>query len=139
MSMELIVYLKHSAMPTLSNLQQAIHDAEFPLQLDPDIDLNSHSGFLPCKLRGAESGFEYFVRRLSGSEAAEVGTPSDSNFSVTLVTHSNLQECACAVVAAGVIARVTGGLLVDPQSSESFAATDALGWAKEQFADVERG
>lgn len=126
-------------MSTPAGWQQAVRDAGFPVELDTDIDPDRFSGFLPCKLRGAVSGFEYFAARLSEVEAAEVGAPAGADFSVTLVTHSDLREFACSVAAAGALAWAGGGLLVDPQSGESFAAADALEWAAEQFAEAERG
>jgi hypothetical protein len=137
-SVELIVYLRRSAMPAPSVWQQAIAATELPVELDYDFDPDTFSGFLPCKLRGAVSGFEYFATQLSPAEAAEVGAPPGSDFSVTLVTHSDLKEFACAAVAAGALAQASGGLLVDPQSGESFPAADAVAWATEQFAEAER-
>ncbi len=138
-SVDLIVYLRRSTMPTPEGWQQAIRDAGFHVELDTDIDLDKFSGFLPCKLRGAVSGFEYFAGRLSEAEADELGAPAGSDFAVTFVTHSYLREFACSVVAAGVLARASGGLLVDPQSGETFEAAEAVDWAAEQFSEAERG
>jgi hypothetical protein len=139
MSVDLIVYLRRSSMPTPTAWQRAITDAGFPVEMDTDIDPDTFSGFLPCKLRGAVSGFEYFGGRLSPSDAAEVGAPPGSDFSVTLVTHSDLKEFACSAVAAGALAQASNGLLVDPQSGESFPAANAMAWASEQFTEAERG
>ncbi len=139
MSVDLIVYLRRSAMPSPSAWQQAIAAMGTPVELDHDFDPDTFSGFLPCKLRGAVAGFEYFAGPLSPTEAAEVGAPPGSDFSVTLVTHSDRKEFACSAVAAGALARVSGGLLVDPQSGESFPAANATAWAAEQFAEAERG
>lgn len=139
MSVDLIVCLRRSAMPSPAAWQQAIAAMGLPVELDTDFDPDTFSGFLPCKLRGALSGFEYFTGRLSSEEAAEMGAPVGADFSVTLVTHSDLTELACSTVAAGALARASGGLLVDPQSGESFQAADAASWAAEQFAEIERG
>lgn len=139
MSVDLIVYLRRSAMPTRTAWQRAITEAGFPVEMDTDIDLDTFSGFLPCRLCGTLSGFEYFAGPMSPSEAADVGAPPGSDFSVTLVTHSDLKEFACSAVAAGTLAQISGGLLVDPQSGESFPAADAMGWAAEQFSEAERG
>lgn len=118
--------------------QQAIAAVGLPVELDTDFDPGTFSGFLPWKLREALTGFEYFACRLSAAEAAEVGAPAGTDFSVTLVTHSDLKEFACSAVAAGALAQVSGGLLVDPQSGESFQAADAADWAIGQFAEAER-
>ena len=139
MSVDLIVYLRRSAMPSPSAWQQAIRDAGFPVELDADFDPDTASGFRPCQYRGAVSGFEYFASRLLPADAAEVGAPPGSDFSVTLVTHSDLKEFACSAVAAGALAQASGGLLVDPQSGESFPAAEAMAWAAEQFAEAEPG
>ena len=138
MSVDLIVYLRRSAMPSPSAWRQAIRDAGFPVELDADFDQDTASGFRPCQHRGAESGFEYLASRLSPAEAADVGAPPGSDFSVTLVTHSDLREFACSAVAAGALAQASSGLLVDPQSGESFPAADAIAWATEQFEEAER-
>jgi len=138
MSVDLIVYFRRAAMPTPSAWQKAICDAGFPVELDTDFDPDTASGFRPCRYRGAVSGFEYFASRLSPSDVAVVGAPPGSDFSVTLVTHSDLKEFACSAVAAGVLAQASSGLLVDPQSGESFLASDAVVWAAEQFAEAER-
>jgi hypothetical protein len=139
MSVDLIVYLRRSAMPSPSAWQQAIAATGLPVELDCDFNSDDFSGFLPCKLRGVASGFEYFAEKLSPAEANEVGAPPGSDFSVTLVTHSDLRELACSAVAAGALAQASGGLLVDPQSGESHTAADAAAWAAETFAEAERG
>jgi hypothetical protein len=139
MSVELIVYLRRSAMPSPEGWQTAIHDAGFPVELDRDFDPDTFSGFLPCNLRQAQSGFEYFASPLSEEDRTDVGAPQGCDFSVTLVTHSDLREFACSVAAAGALAQASNGLLVDPQSGGSFTGSDALQWAKDQFSEAELG
>jgi hypothetical protein len=138
MSVDLIVYLRRESMPTPSAWQKAIRDAGFPIELDTDFDPDTFSGFLPCKISGKVSGFEYCSGSLSNSEANEVGATVGSNFSVTLVTHSDLSEYACSAIAAGVLAKVSNGLLVDTQSGESFASSNALAWVTDQLQEIEK-
>src|SRR6202030_1973183 len=92
MSVDLIVYLRRSAMPSPSAWQQAITATGLPVEIDTDFDPDTFSGFLPCKLRGAASGFEYFPGPMSPAEASELSAPPGSDFSVTLITHSDLRE-----------------------------------------------
>jgi hypothetical protein len=138
MSVDLIVYFRRAAMPSPAAWRQAILAAGFPVELDDDFDPDTSSGFRPCKLRGVVSGFEYFAGPVTPAEAAEVGAPG-ADFSVTLVTHSDLLEFACSAVAAGVLAQVSSGVLIDPQSGETFSAADGVAWAAERFAEVEQG
>ena len=139
MSVDLIVYLRRRAMPTPAAWQQAIINAGFPVEMDIDFEPDTFSGFLPCKLHGEQFGFEYFAAPLSDAQRAEVNAPAGSDFSVTLATHSDLREFACSVAASSALAQVSGGLLVDPQSGDSFPASDVAAWASEQFAEAERG
>lgn len=138
MSVDLIVYLRRSEMPSPFAWQHAIQAAGFPVELDPDFDLDHSKGFRPCKLRGLISGFEYYGEPLSEADRVAVDAPATSDFSVTLVTHSDLKEFACSVAAAAALARASNGVLLDPQSGDSFASDDAIRWANEQFAEAER-
>jgi hypothetical protein len=137
MSVDLIVYLPRSAMPSPERWQQAIRDAGFPVELDTDFDVDSFSGFLPCRFRGAEAGFEYFGAQVEEAERAQSQAPDGCDFSVTLVTHSDLREFACSLLAAGALCDATRGLLVDPQSGESCPPERALEWVREQLAELE--
>jgi hypothetical protein len=89
------------------------------------------------QFHGEDAGFEYYSRAVNEEERAETGTPPGVDFVVTLVTHSDLRELACSLVASGVLCYVSGGMLFDPDSGESFPPDRALGWVKEQLAEVE--
>ena len=120
MSIDLNVYLRRASMPSPAAWKQAIREAGFPVDLDDDFDPDSFSGFLPCKLRDMVSGFEYFSGQLSEADCLAVARVG-SDFSVTFVTHSDLREFACSAAASSVLALASGGMLIDPQSGESFA------------------
>jgi hypothetical protein len=137
MSYDLVVYLRRSAMPTPQQWRAAIHEAGFPLDLDADFDVDSSIGFRPCHLRGEAAGFEYYGSSVSEPERATLGAPPDCDFSVMLVTHSDLREAAASVIAAGALCYASGGLLVDPQVGEEIPAERALAWARQQFSDIE--
>ena len=139
MSIELVVYLRRSLMPSLDVWQRAVRENGFPVEVDHDFDPDTFIAFLPCKLRGSASGFEYFVDQISETDRVEVGAPPGTDFSVTFVTHADLGEFACSVAAAGSLARASGGVLVDAQSGETLEAAAVVAWALEQFADAERG
>lgn len=137
MSVDLIVYAKRIAVPSPSDWQRAIQAAAFPVELDTDIDLDTFSGFLPCKFRDSQSGFEYFSSLLSKEDQQEVGAPEGSDFQVTLVTHSDMKEFATSMLAAAALCNASKGLLVDPQSGEQFDAEAVLQWARSTFAEME--
>src|SRR5687767_5524169 len=112
MSVELTVYMPRVRMPEPREWALAIVDAGFLAELDPDFDVDDFSGFLPCRYDGDDAGFEYASGSIETIDELEL--PDDFDFSVTFATHSSMRELASSVVAAAVLCRVSGGILVDP-------------------------
>jgi hypothetical protein len=137
MSFDLIVYLRRSAMPTSSAWKLAILKAGFPLEFQDDFDVEGTSGFVPCLYQGLLSGFEYYASSLTPEEAADLAAPMGADFSVTVSCGADQREFACSAVAAGVLANLCDGLLIDPQLGQSFQASDALNWARQQLTRLE--
>lgn len=137
MSVDLIVFAKRSAVPSPGDWQRAIRAAVFPVDLDTDIDMDTFSGFLPCKFRSTPSGFEYFSSCFSEENRQGLGAPEGSDFQVTFATHSDMKEFATSLLAASALCNASNGLLVDPQSGEQFDAEAVLPWARSTLAQME--
>lgn len=103
MSVDLDVYLRRASMPKPSDWQEAIRAAGFPVEIDTGFDVDTFTGFLPCKLDNQISGFEYSASPLDPEEARELEAPAGADFSVTFVTHANLRELAASLAAASVL------------------------------------
>jgi hypothetical protein len=136
-SVDLIVYLPRASMPTPARWAEAIRDAGFPVELEADFDPDTAVGFRPCQYDGAPAGFEYYSSLLSERERQELGAPAGCDFSVNLVTHSDLREFATSLIAASVLCHLSGGVLVDPQVGDRQPASGVLAWAREQLASFE--
>jgi hypothetical protein len=134
MSVELVVYLRRAAMPTPARWQQAVRDAGYSVELETDFDVDTSTGYRPCKFRGEDAGFEYYSFTMNQEDRAKAGAPPDADFAVTLVTHSDLREFATSSVAGGVLCLVSGGLLVETESGESFSSGRVLEWVSEQLS-----
>jgi hypothetical protein len=138
MSVDLCIYLARPTMPSPEQWANAIRFAGFPVELDRDFNVDTQTGFLPCLFEQSQSGFEYFSRALSEKEQADLDTPHGCDFAVTLVTHSDLRETATALIAAGVLCKLTGGIVFDPQTGASYTASTVLNWVQEQLVEIER-
>jgi len=123
-------------MPTPADWQAAIANAGFPVQLDYDFDVDTFTGFLPCRVNGELSGFEYYSSKISVSEASELEVPAPLDFSVTFQTVSRPMELVAAAAASGALAAATDGLLIDPQSDEQYSGKSAIEWAEKQIAEI---
>jgi len=135
MSVELTVYMARTAMPSPPDWAQAIVDAGFPAELDVEFDVDTFSGFLPCRYDGGEAGFEYLSGPIEFVDDLEL--PSEFDFSVTFVTHSSMRELASSVVSAATLCSMTAGILVDPQADVAVSASEAIAWAREQLEAIE--
>lgn len=135
MSVDLMVYLPRSRMPKPTDWANAITEAGFAVKLDPDFDVDEHSGFLPCAYEGVESGFEYESGPIESIDELEL--PDSFDFSVTFRTHSDMRELAASVVAAAVLCMRTNGVLVDPQADARVESGETIAWAREMLAEID--
>ena len=134
MSVDLNVFLNRSMMPTPTQWAQAIIDSGFDTEMDSDFDVDDFMGFLPCKHGGVDSGFEYYSDTVSPADRTELDLPNLIDFSVTFVTGSNIRESMTSLISAGVLCKLSGGTLHDPQSGDSYSADTVLDWIRVEIA-----
>jgi hypothetical protein len=125
MSVVIQVFLAGERMPTPEQWAVALRTHGFDVDLDTDFDVRAFSGFLPCKYKGHDAGFEYYF------EAAGLVIESDERLRgaiagrdsvVSFVTHSDFRELATSVIASGVLCAISDGVLFDDQFTGASAA-----------------
>jgi len=142
MSIDTIVILRDDRLPTRDQWQQALEAAGMGIVLDGVDDLRRHSGFLPARFRGTDSGFEWFYGRIGDILGDKPDAAGDRDHAIDFVTHSDLNELICALLAAGVLARLADGLFLDEESG-TFVSGDraieiALGIEEAERAQKQR-
>ncbi len=138
MSYDLNVFLNKKNMPKTEDWKSAIIEEGFDVLLDPDFDVDNFSGFLPCPVSGKESGFEYSSSALSVEEVKDLELPEDIDFSINFCIHSNPLELLSALAASSVLAKISKGLLVDPQvGGGDFTHDSAVEWAKLKSSEAQ--
>jgi hypothetical protein len=126
MSVELVVYLAADQMPSCDRWQKAMDADRIPVQMDP-FDTLEHSGFLPVKLNGASCGFEYSIGDIDQVELRSIGTPiGNRDCRVSFTWGSSVEDGQAAALAAGVLSKITDGILVDLQSGLAYAGSEAV-------------
>jgi hypothetical protein len=134
MSVDYFIFVQESCLPTIVEWQRALDDAETGIVLDDVGDLRSHTGYLPARYHGDRSGFEFFfgtAKDVFGSEPQEVGSRSHA---IDFVTHSDMQELMCGMIAGAVLAKVADGLVFDEDSGTFVDGDKALQTAKKAEA-----
>jgi hypothetical protein len=138
MSMELYVLLHTDKLPSVAEWQDAIRSHEFDLVLDHTLDLRTHEGFTPAAYRGIQAGFELTVELATTiTDMYTIPNAESYDTAVTFRWGSDLNECASAYIAAGVLALSTAGLLYDPQEDTSLVGEGAIDIARQVATDIE--
>lgn len=104
MANEQFAFLAKSDVPDRTSWQAAIEDCGFDLILDPNLRPFEDAGFLPCKFRGRDSGFEIYYQDASELDALRdiAGT---HDYCVSFRWGGDMTECACVMIASYVLAK----------------------------------
>jgi hypothetical protein len=117
MSVTISIYLQRASMPSPTEWQSAIDAAGFPISLWTDFDVDLHTGFLPCKYRGQDSGFEYYAERVTALSPEIKAINPHLDFQVTLRFGSDLIECAAASCAGAALCLKCDAVIQDDGGS----------------------
>jgi hypothetical protein len=125
MSIEIHV-LSDRKLASIGVWQQAIAAEAFALVLDPEVDFEKASGFVPASLSGRQSGFEMYhddAAELMETYADTPGLVFDHAWKHALSFRwgSLDHEGISAFMAATAYARATGGVVFDPQEGALIA------------------
>lgn len=126
MSLSVEVFFPIAKMPSLEAWQNSIRSNGFSMELDQDMDPLTFSGFCRASYQDRRAGFEYYHE-----------VESDEVLRISFVWGGNVDEAISAAIAAGCLANLTGGHLVDADSGEHFLASDCISWARNFEADLQ--
>src|SRR5438045_1104297 len=117
MSVHLCVFLRESELPTQEQWQRVVQEAGHDLVLD-SFSPREHTGFLPLRLAGEPSGFEYLFRPIDEDEFEEVlPVVDDRTHVVEFTLHGGMQrDLRAAEIAASALTELSNGIFYDPQS-----------------------
>lgn len=140
MSINIDVFLRAERMLTPEQWQITISGYGFGLELDTDFDPETFAGYLPCRYKGVECGFEYF--RLS---VAKVAPPADvlrlvgaRDTVVNFTTRSDYRDLVASVIGSGALCAAAGGVIFGGGEESPITGTDAISWARLVEADLSR-
>jgi hypothetical protein len=131
MSVESFFFVRDEKLPTISEWQTALNKAGVEIVLEDVGDLRKHTGYLPATHRGRRSGFEWFYGPLADNFG---GDPPDGlggrAHVVNCVTHSDMGELICGLVACSVLSQLADGVFLDEESGGALSADAALEFAR---------
>ncbi len=139
MSIELHVLMSDSKVPNRDQWQHAISEAGFDLTLDATFQPQVNTGFVVTRYKGMRTGFEFDLFPASdildtyqemASRAGELDVSANFRFG------GDTNELVAAVIAASVLAQITGGVLFDPQDGTMVEGEGALALANRTIRDL---
>ena len=132
MSVDLHVFFEPSRLTSLDDWGATAKSLGFDIEFEHGVDLKDVGGFLPCKYKGKDAGFEYGYGLLEGEELSEWGTGDPSRPAcVSFATRSDFREFATSMISAAVLCHITGGVLRDADGETQIPDSKAIEWARE--------
>lgn len=144
MSVENNVFMEREKLPTPQQWLEAIKSHGFEMDMDIDFDAVEHEGFVPCKYKGKDAGFEYWTEEVDITEFIEDGllTPEEAKelanrtFMATLATHSDFREYMTSMIASAVLCSISEGMLAEGGETPFIPSEQAIIWAKESEPEI---
>jgi hypothetical protein len=135
MSMEVHVF-SNERLPSIASWQKAIDADGFDLKLDPEVQFESASGFLPALLYGKQSGFECYHDPFDGLKETYHDLPyfkscPDWKYVLSFRWGSIAHEGVSIFMAAIAYAKATGGVIYEPQEGRTATVDEARTWLQD--------
>ena len=125
MSVTSMLVIKAAQPPSLEDLRREARQGGEPIDFLHDVDLGAHSGYLPVRAYGKNTGFEVYFEPLSEGEA-----PDDAlrygEHAIMTETGGDFEEARAAFLFLKIAARLTNGVYVFPDDA-TVVAPDEVG------------
>ncbi|MEQ8209620.1 MAG: hypothetical protein RH917_07290 [Lacipirellulaceae bacterium] len=115
--------LAKDRVPSQSDWQKSIDECGFDFKLDPDLKPFEDSGFLPCKLRDREAGFEIYYETSAEALAEFNSIAPSATCSIEFTWGGEMIECASAMIASYALAKDFGAT-VSYEGEEPYSNLD---------------
>ncbi|MEM7430480.1 MAG: hypothetical protein AAF351_00945 [Pseudomonadota bacterium] len=135
MSMELFVLFAAGSAPDLQAWKAALAERNAPVSIIEEVDLSTHSGFLPMRLEDKDTGLYFLIEdfdelAVSIPALKEVSMEDPVVYSLSFGGH--MDEGAVAFYSAFALTAELGGIAFETQSGE-FMSGDKLFEAAKQL------
>jgi hypothetical protein len=136
-SLDLFVTGNAKTFPSAREWAAAVKREGFDVAIDQTFDTRQSSGFRPCP--NSACGFEYTFGRLSPDdlEDFEIAPRQKSEIlkydSIVGLHYKTDADLAVVKAAAAVLAKMTGGFVLEPESGAVLNSSQALAWARNEL------
>lgn len=141
MAVEQLLFYDAAKLPASAEVQAKAQSLGYDFAFNGEYDLRTHTGFLPIKVDGAGTGFEYYFVPVSEvGELPEGVDPTWTHASLS-ATGGDFRELVAALIFFRSLAELTGGAYWYP--GEALTApdrtlTDLDGWIADNRKEVQK-
>ncbi|MBN2579548.1 MAG: hypothetical protein JXB10_11210 [Pirellulales bacterium] len=128
MANEQYAFIERAKVPPRAQWQNTVNETGFDLQMDEGLQVFEHSGFLPCKLLGSDSGVEtyYVAANEIISEPDQLNQIAGGrDFCIAFRWGGSYQEAACAMILSYALA-TSYGAVISYKGDTPYASLEAL-------------
>src|SRR5712671_3775279 len=127
MANEQYAFIDKSRVPSREAWQEAIAETGFEFELDDSLTPFKDSGYRPCKLFGAEAGFEIAYNSASQilddpDALAQIARGKD--FCISFRWGGSMRDCASVMIACYALAKKFGAA-ISYEGNEPYGSLDA--------------
>lgn len=138
MAIETHVFFR-GCMPSIAALSRAMRELGFPISIPKAKgSLDQHSGFLPMKLDGEETGVEIDIvqDRDAIAEFANRGVSHAYERMASFRWGGDIHEAAAGLCSAAALAKLTNGVVFDESEGKLLSVLDAVASAQQLLASL---
>jgi hypothetical protein len=114
MANEQYAFIQKGKVPSRVQWQEAVDTAGFDLQIYPELQVFEHSGFMPCKVLGKDSGVEMYyssANEIFGDPAATEALAGNRDYCISFRWGGSFREAACAMILSYALASSFGAVV----------------------------
>lgn len=111
---EQYVFIQKDKVPSRAQWQEAVDAAGFDLEIDPELQVFEHTGFMPCKLLGEDSGVEIYyspANEIFDDPAVTEKLAGDRDYCISFRWGGSFCETACAMILSYALASSIGAIV----------------------------
>ena len=123
-------------LPTLEEVEAEARAGGEDINFPEHVDLKTHTGFLPVRVSGRDTGFEHYFEPIPEGALPPEAT-AYGNHHVAARTGSDFEECRAAFVYFKVLSRLTGGAYVYPDDAIIIGPESVQTYLDEQIALID--
>lgn len=134
MSVTSLLIFDADKLPSLAEVCSEATRSGDPIEFPEAVDTQSHTGFLPVRVFGRDTGFEYYFDAIPEGALPPEVTQFGSHH-IVVQTGSSFEEGRAALMYLKIAAQLTGGAYVYPDDAIVVGPESAQSYLNEQIEE----